>query len=121
MANSQIGIQGETLPLFFNYKLDGVDLADVTGRIANLECQLLEEGASGSLKLTLTGEDARISLDAEAHMYKALLTQEETFALPQTVKWQFKVLDSEDNAIADDIGVFTLGRALSKTALEANE
>lgn len=120
MANSQIGIQGETLPLFFNYKLDGVDLADVT-EIANLECQLLEEGASGSLKLTLAGEDARISLDAEAHMYKALLTQDETFALPQTVKWQFKVLDSDGNAIADDIGVFTLGRALSKTALEANE
>lgn len=115
MANNQIGIQGETIPLYFNYKLDGINLEDADN-IGNIECQLLEEGASGALKLTKS--DGRITIDEETGKYKALLSQDETFALPQTVKWQIKVLDTNNNAIADDIGTFTLGRALAKTALQ---
>lgn len=115
MVNNQIGIQGETIPLYFNYKLDGVNLEEATN-IGNIEFQLLQEGASGALKLTKSG--GRIVIDEDTGKYKALLSQEETFALPQTVKWQIKVLDTDNNAIADDIGTFTLGKALAKTALQ---
>ena len=52
MENFFIGIQGETIPLYFNYKLNGTNI-ELVDSIKNIECQLLEEGATGSLKLTL--------------------------------------------------------------------
>lgn len=115
MATKQIGIQGETLKLFFKYTLNDVPIEELSTAPANIECQILDEGAVGAIKLTKTG--GRISIPSGGTYYEATLTQAETFALPQTVKYQFKILDTDGNAIADDVGVFTLGKALSKTTL----
>lgn len=116
MATNKIGIQGETLPLYFDYTLDDTPLVDAN--VGNIEFQILDEGAEGALKLTLEG--GRITEDEDAGMYVATLTQAETFALPQTCRYQLKILDASGDAIADDIGTFTLGKALSKTVLTSS-
>ena len=113
MATRQIGIQGETLKLYFKYTLNDVPIEELETAPANIECQILDEGSVGAIKLTKN--NGRITKPST--FYEATLTQAETFALPQTVKYQFKILDTDGNAIADDVGVFTLGKALSKTAL----
>ena len=120
MATNKIGIQGETLTLYFDYELDGVPLAQAS--ISDIEFQILDEGAEGSLKLTRSGETPRITITGEGTdaKYMAKLTQEETFALPQTVRYQIRIMDSGENVVADDVGVFTLGKALSKTPITTN-
>ena len=118
MATKKIGIQGETLPLYFDYTIDGTPLEDIEeGVIGEIEFQILDEGAKGALRLTKSG--GRIAIDSGvggSGKYMATLTQQETFALPQTVRYQIRIKDGDD-VIADDIGVFTLGKALSKTVL----